>query len=201
MKQHQIRALSLEEMKTIHRKYMRMDFPPNELRPYHSIRSLHRQGRYRGVGLFDGESLLAYAFFASVTPEEGTHYLLDYLAVAPERRDSGLGTELLSRIAPVLPRARSIVIEVENPDLAANPAEQEVRSRRLGFYLRNGIRDTGVKTNTFGVDFLILEILVTRAHTPSEIGRIYGEIYRSFLPDTVFRRQVKVLLPEGEDVP
>ena len=193
---HHIRILTLDEMKTIHRRHMRRDFPVNELRPFHSVRQLYRQGRYLGIGLFDEqEALLAYAYFASLTLEGEKHYLFDYLAVVPDHRDSGVGSEFLKLLPSALSDGASIIGEVENPDLETEEAERRTKERRMQFYLRSGVRDTGVLTRLFGVDYRIMEYPLSRLHSPTEIASIYEAIYRSFLPDPVYQKQVRVEIP------
>ncbi|MBQ9268810.1 MAG: hypothetical protein IJ206_04735 [Oscillospiraceae bacterium] len=188
-----IRDLSLQEMKQIHKTYMKRDFPANELRPFRSIQALHAQSRYRGLGIFDGrDELLGYGFFASLRREDGVHYLFDYLAIVPERRDTGIGTEFLLRLPREMPDAASILGEVENPNLESDPAEQTVKQRRLQFYLRSGVQDTGVLSRLFGVDYRVMEFPVRGRHSPEEIQELYRDFYRSFLPKAVFDRMVRV---------
>ena len=190
-----IRDLSLQEMKQIHKTCMKRDFPANELRPFQSIQALYAQSRYRGLGLFGGrDELLGYGFFALLRREDGVHYLFDYLAIVPERRDSGIGTEFLLRLPREIPDAASILGEVENPDLESDPAERAIKLRRLQFYLRSGIQETGVLSRLFGVDYRVMEFPVCRQHSPEEIQALYRDFYRSFLPKPVFDRMVRVEL-------
>ena len=145
--------------------------------------------------LFGGrDELLGYGFFALLRREDGVHYLFDYLAIVPERRDSGIGTEFLLRLPREIPDAASILGEVENPDLESDPAEQAVKQRRLQFYLRSGIQETGVLSRLFGVDYRVMEFPVCRQHSPEEIQALYRDFYRSFLPKPVFDRMVRVEL-------
>ena len=188
-----LRELRLPEMKTIYQTYMTVDFPRNELRPFSSVILLHGQGRYAGYGLFDGqEQLQAYVFFARLQEDAQCHYLVDYLAVLPDRRDRGLGSVLLSLLPEALQTSGCIVGEVEDPDMTEDPDEKTVRQRRIAFYLRAGYLDTGVKVNLFGVDYRIMEIPCPTGHSPETIRAVYSAIYRSFLPEPVFRAKVQV---------
>ena len=118
-----LRELRLPEMKTIYQTYMTVDFPRNELRPFSSVILLHGQGRYAGYGLFDGqEQLQAYVFFARLQEDAQCHYLVDYLAVLPDRRDRGLGSVLLSLLPEALQTSGCIVGEVEDPDMTEDKA-------------------------------------------------------------------------------
>lgn len=193
---HYIRFLTLTEMEAVHRQYMKQDFPANELRPFQSIRTLHEDGRYLGIGLFDNQSaLLAYAFFVSLLLNGKTHYLFDYLAVVPGRRDAGLGSEFLPLLQSALSDAESIIVEVENPETEPDETARSVKERRMQFYLRAGTLDTGVCSNLFGVDYRIMEMTVSSPHSKTEIAALYEAIYRSFLPPHVYNRRCHVIIP------
>jgi GNAT superfamily N-acetyltransferase len=64
---------------------------------------------------------------------------LEYLAVAEERRNAGLGGALLDHLlgAGALGDIRGIVFEVERPEDAVG-AERLLRERRIAFYRRHG---------------------------------------------------------------
>jgi hypothetical protein len=72
---------------------------------------------------------------------------LEYLAVRSGSRSSGLGSrfyqalvELVKQDGQASPQgpAQGVVLEVERPEDALNEAERILRTRRIGFYLRNG---------------------------------------------------------------
>ena len=89
-----VRKLSLSEIKAIHETHMPEAFPPSELRPYSSIKALYEGGNYMGYGLFEGEKLAAYAYFAKA---DGRPFaLLDYFAVLPALRGNGLGSRFFT---------------------------------------------------------------------------------------------------------
>ena len=88
--------------------------------------------------------------------------------------------------------ADCVLLEVEDPACAEE--DRETRERRLQFYLRNGMLDTGVKANVFGADFILLRMPVGK--TDADFGAIYQNIYRTILPWLVFRAMVR-MKPEG----
>ena len=57
MEQPFIRALSPEEARAVYRRDIRRDFPPDEIKPWATIDSLLRRGRYRCLGLFAADGL------------------------------------------------------------------------------------------------------------------------------------------------
>lgn len=64
-----------------------------------------------------------------------------YLAVIPERRNQGLGARIYRRIiAEYADGCTGVVFDVEIPELAADPAVQALRARRIEFYRRLGAR-------------------------------------------------------------
>ena len=83
--------------------------------------------------------------------------------------------------------AYCIVGEVEDPDKADSDATRKLQQRRLDFYLRNGYLDTEITVCLMGVDYRILEIPCGKQHTIEEIRSIYESIYRSMIPEKVFR--------------
>lgn len=193
---YHVRALSLADMDPIYHQHMKRDFPPEELRPFASMQSLYQAGRYQSYGLFDeAETLLGYACFARIRQS----YLFDYLAILPDRRDSGMGSAFLSLLRDALQNAACIIGEVEDPDREEDLAAREQKARRMRFYLRAGYRQTGVRCRLFGVNYQILTASFLAPCSPEEIARLYGDLYRSWLPETVFQKKVEIFLPGPED--
>jgi GNAT superfamily N-acetyltransferase len=70
---------------------------------------------------------------------------IPYLAVDPRRRNGGLGARLYRHLVATVASdgqaegpALGVTFEVERPELGRDPASQELRQRRIGFYQRNG---------------------------------------------------------------
>ena len=63
----EIVKLGLAEMQALYEGWMKEDFPPSELRPWSSMRTLTEQGSYLCFGFQEGGRILAYAAF-----QEGT---------------------------------------------------------------------------------------------------------------------------------
>jgi ribosomal protein S18 acetylase RimI-like enzyme len=85
----------------------------------------------------DADHLIGFAVLLhSIIP--GVH-LLEYLAIARDQRNHGLGAKLLKHLqAEIKQRGNSsgIIFEVESDD--ADTDERELRARRIAFYKRNG---------------------------------------------------------------
>ncbi len=150
----QIKKLSLDDTKNIYQKYMKKDFPPGELRPFHGIEKAWERGGYETYGYYDDEELIAYA---TIFSDPGDVYaLLDLYAVAQELRGRGIGSEFLVKLLPGLTEWDGIFIEAESPESAKKDEDKKTREDRLSFYIKNGAHMTGVNCLLFGVDYNIL---------------------------------------------
>ena len=143
--------LNSEEIKDIYNKYMVKDFPPDELKPLSIILDMLDRGIYACYGIFEGNSLLGYAYLTVLSDL----VLVDYLAVAPEFRGSGIGTSLLEELKTIL-TGKTIIIECENPDFATEEQDKITKLRRIAFYTRSGFALSGVTTRLYDVEYVIL---------------------------------------------
>lgn len=155
-----LHLLSIEEAQSVYKAHLKRHFPKDETKPWKSIERMWKRGEYFAVGIYeDGESvgpdtLRGYAFF--VEPKDCGACLLDYYAILPEYRSSGLGGRSLQRLAELCAeRGRYILLETEDLDFAKNEAQVEERQRRDSFYERNGCTKTDVKGSIFGVRYAI----------------------------------------------
>lgn len=87
----------------------------------------------------------------------GEFALLDYLAIAPESRGSGIGSSILKELRERY-REERIVVEIESTvgagaDAAANVPE---RLRRKAFYLRNAMVPMNFRVELMGVEMELL---------------------------------------------
>ncbi|MBI3914426.1 MAG: GNAT family N-acetyltransferase [Chloroflexi bacterium] len=81
-------------------------------------------------------ALVGYAtILPNIAPQV---YFLEYLAIAREQRNAGIGGRLLRHLARELRgKASGLIWEVETPDVGT-PDERQLRARRIAFYARNG---------------------------------------------------------------
>ena len=191
---HCIEELSLTEVRCLYKERMVYDFPENELKPLNMIEASLARGTYSCLGMKNEEgAILAYGFFVRLTREKEEIRLFDYLAVRQDLRDKGLGSAFLQELSRRhLKDTVLLLLEVDDPARAPGPEEKRHRERRLSFYLRNGLRDTGVTARVFGADFRLLEFPLSSIHAPLEISGAYEALYRSMLPDDMFRREVHI---------
>ncbi|MCR5415767.1 MAG: GNAT family N-acetyltransferase [Pseudobutyrivibrio sp.] len=154
------------------------DFPENERKPLKMILASWEAGWYECLGLFRDEELVGYTYLVGLDGK----YLIDYIAVFPEVRNLGLGSQLISLLNSYLGGSSVVIGEVENPDYTDDAAEAQLQHRRIGFYTRNGCRDTGLRVECFGVHYIILEAGDSHCGSLDETWKLYESFYSRFLP-------------------
>ena len=180
----EIRLLNDKELEEVYRLHLKPAFPAAELRPLSAMRDMVRQGLYHTYGLVDGGEVLGEAFLWDCTPG---WKLFDYLCVAPEHRNGGLGAAL---IAALREAERDCVIfgESEAPEYAPDP---DMARRRLDFYARCGARKAGYLAAIFGVPYRTL-YLAEGDVDEAALMAAHENAYRSRLPAELFQRFIRI---------
>ena len=188
----EIRELSKDEIRLVYDTHMKDDFPPSELKPLRMILHAVKKQRYLCFGAFQSDEIIGYAFVAFVPGAKERTYLLDYFAVRKEMRGQGSGSKILPAVSAALPKARGMVLEVEDPATAGTAEEKEVREKRIRFYLRCGAVDTQVNAWLFGVEYKLLELPTGTAtpHAPEEVRKLYKELLQGLVPRLLLRRNL-----------
>lgn len=180
----ELRTASETQVALVYERDMKDAFPPAELKPLANITAMCREGWYRPLCLFDGEEIAGACFLWLGHPGWA---LLDYLCVAAERRNQGLGAVMLSELRRTEPET-VVIGESEAPEHAPDPLLAE---RRLGFYARNGCRTAGYDTDIFGVHYKTLYL----APGPVEDRALMEEhrfIYRNRFPRAKYEQYVRI---------
>lgn len=181
-----IRKLAKEEVETIYNTFMVNDFPADELKPLDRIIISMDNGIYECLGYFDGDELTSYALFVILDK----NYLLDYFAVLDGKRNEGLGSAFLKELSgDYLKGNKSFIIEVENPEFAESQDERNLMERRIGFYYRNGFKNTGIKAKLWSANFLIM-VPQNSDYATEDIRKNYISFYKNTLPPEMFRNNV-----------
>lgn len=197
-----IRRLNTHEVRDVYRKYLKNDFPRNERRPLWNIMSMRRRRQYECYGVFCGGGLVCYAFFVTLVLDGKRCCLLDYFAVLSEHRGNRIGSWFLAQLEQCMQTADLVLAEVEDPDREDDPERKAVQERRLSFYLKNGLQDTAVRVETFGVPYRILEAPLAHkaagageetaaVAAPEGIRSAYGAFYRRLLVNRTFDRYIR----------
>lgn len=135
----EFRPMRKEEIPGWYDREFTTAFPPNERKPLAFMRELEARGEYAFLGLYDGDSLLGYATLQT-HPDFPDHVLLDYLGVTASRRNGGLGARILALLKERFQGRTHVIVEAESPVPGEEGPENNLRSRRIGFYERCGCR-------------------------------------------------------------
>ncbi len=183
-----LKTLTKNQIKDLYNDRLIIDFPPAELKPLPVILDAVDKGIYEGLGLYDGEEMVGYSSLV----KQADNYLVDYLAIFSEKRNSGIGSNLIKLLAGYMDGTGSVIVEVEDPQYGSNDEDRELRTRRLFFYLRNGCFDTGVRVRCFGVEFIILKMGNTEIEK-KKCWDIYSSFYKAVLPEGMYDENIELL--------
>lgn len=193
----QIETLSAGQVRALYAQLLVPAFPVSELKPLAMIEAALDRGEYVCYGAMADGAALAAAYFVKIAPEDRVIMLFDYFAVREDMRCRGLGGQFLqSLMAGPLKDMDAVLLEVDEPACADTPEERRLRERRLGFYLRHGLHDTGALATVYDVTFRILSLPVGKPLSTDEARRMYARIYRAVLPPHIYRKRVFI---EGLD--
>ena len=133
------------------------------------------------VNLSGTDKVMGVCIYARLDAEQD-RALLDYYAIAPEKRNYGYGSRGLEALLKKF-KNHKYIFEIETQDEKAENAEE--RKRRKAFYLRNGLQETGLFVNVYDTDFEIL--------TPD--GELTFWEYVDFLREVMYEEYVQILRP------
>ena len=126
-------------------------FPSYERKPFSMIRSMQKKGK-SDVWYFEKDRKFAGLAF---TINSDNVILIDYLAIAANRRGEGIGSEIITQLHEHY-GDKGIFVEIESVfDKCEN---KEERLRRKHFYLNNGMVSMKVMVVLFGVEMELLGI-------------------------------------------
>lgn len=165
-----IQKASPEEYKRIYALYC-ISFPPPERKPFSKICRNCRKGKMEMWVIKDKTDFLG--FFICAVYEEMV--LVDYFAVMPSKRGSGVGGKALELLLDIY-SDYSIFLEIELINDKAPNALQRVR--RKNFYLRCGFQETGIRWNMYGVPMEIL--CCQKPLTLDQCEKMYRYLYGRF---------------------
>ncbi|WP_026492605.1 GNAT family N-acetyltransferase [Butyrivibrio sp. XPD2002] len=184
-----IRQLQRGEITTIYQERLVHDFIKDELKKLSIILKAVDNGVYECLGLFDDSRIIGYAFLV----KQGMSYLVDYLAVYPEYRNKGIGSEIIKMLRDYMAGAGLIILEVEDPVYSKDRDLKELQTRRIGFYERNGCTDTGLRARCFGVPFIILALENSSIRSKEKLWEIYRSFYGTVFSKDIVEKNVEYL--------
>lgn len=188
----ELKPLNKAELTALYYEEMVYDFPKSELKPLSGMLRLMDKGGYRPLmALMDGETV-GYAILW--LPQTGEGALLEYLGILRGKRNRGLGGVLLARLKEECPGMFGEVEAQDSPD----PAENDLRRHRVGFYLRNGFRMLDYDCALFGVHFNC--IYYGPETDDRKIEAAHRSVYAEYFSQAHFERYIQLPLTPGEEI-
>ncbi len=174
-----------EQIVYIYNTYMVLDFPKDELKPLAHILSMVEDGTCTFYALRKDKEVLSY--FSVCVNGQGT--LVDYLAVNKKYREQGIGTATLEFLKSIAEN-KYIIIECEDSQKAEDENDKNIRLRRIAFYEKAGFKKSGISSNLFGVDYVILTF-------PADISKdkvkeLYSTVYLRMLGKSMYDKFMKI---------
>ncbi len=164
-------------------------FPPEERKPFSLIERKAAMGDMEILLIKEERKPIGFAIVAF-----GERLvLLDYFAISEKWQGQGYGGMALELILELY-SDRQFFLEVEKPEQAdpensEQAAQMEMRRRRKAFYLRNGMTETGIYLEMYGVKKELLSSRPGLAFEECErlycslIGPMYQSVVRRIGPD------------------
>ena len=188
----ELKLLNQEELKRLYSNEMVFDFPKSELKPVRSMLRLMDMGVYDPLLVLEDGEAVGYAMVW--LPADRSGGLLEYFGVLRGKRNGGLGTQILALLAE---RYGQIFGEVEAVD-SADPAENDLRRRRIGFYLRNGFRVLDYECALFGVHFNCL--YRGPEQDDRKVEKLHRSVYADYFSPAHMARYIQLPLGPGETI-
>jgi len=182
---NEFRLLTEDELTQVYEEHMKRDFPPAELKPLDRLLQMMGAGFYEPYALFRDGRLISYAFYWKA----GDPYvMLDYFAVVPEERNKGTGGALLREMLDrFCVDGRGVFGEVEIPE-TGDQAVDELRTRRLNFYGRAGMKQRGFRTKIYGVPFIVISY--GPEISDAELMEVNRRIYRTAASGAEYEKSI-----------
>ena len=191
-----IRKLDLKEGKEVYYQMLINDFAPCEVKPWKKIEKLVREGLYEIYGMWEGKTLLAYGFLSKMRNDN--YLLMDYFAVNETLRGRGYGQYFLTHIKEKYPGIAGIVFEVEDVKKAENLEDMEIRTKRIQFYEKAGLKLYPLYAKIYDADYQIM-FFSGNEEFPSvkEMIEIYMGIYDVILGQEKMEKYLELTMDNG----
>lgn len=169
-----IRAILPSDFKRIYKKIKR-DFAPGEYAPYTVLYKQLKKGIQQGFLLYAGGDEAAYAVCAAGHPNG--FVLVSLLAVYPEYRGRGFGTEFIRELKKIYTDKKGVIVEVEKPEDTKDEDEKTRREKRIAFYRKAGFEQVpGIEYSIWTVPMHLM-VFPGGILSPRETGAVMHEIY------------------------
>ena len=188
----ELRTLDREGLERLYHEELEQVFSDSERRPLRAMLRLREAGRYEALLATEGDTPVGYAMlWLSEAPGSA---LLEYLGVLRRRRNAGAGSQILTLLKE---RYFQLFGEAEAPD-TGDPAEDDLRRRRIGFYVRNGFRVLDYMCALFGVRFYCL--YRGPETDDNRVLELHRKVYSDYFSQAHMQRYIQLPLAPGEEV-
>ena len=187
-----LEILTKEALTDLYNGELVVDFPKSELKPLRAMLNLMELGNYDPLLVTEGEETVGYAMVWLPSDRNGA--LLEYFGVLRGKRNGGLGSRILNLLAE---RYGQLFGEAEAPT-SADPEENDLRRRRIGFYERNGFRVLDYECALFGVRFNCLY----RGPEADDrmVEKMHRGVYADYFTPAHMERFIQLPLKPGERI-
>ncbi len=171
---------TLSAMQTLYKEA----FPKSERKPFPLMLKKREEGVMELQALEDAQGEFCGL---AITILYQDMVLLDYFAIVSKKRGQGTGSEAFALLRHKYAQKR-FFLEIERTDVEAENILQ--RQKRKAFYLRNGLTETALYVELFGVEMEVL----------SDSCKICYEEYKRLYLDTFGERKISrhvKLISEG----
>lgn len=188
----ELKLLNKEELTALYNAELVYDFPKSELKPVRAMHRLMDMGIYEPMLVLEDGEAIGYAMVWLPPCRRGA--LLEYFGVLRGKRNAGLGTAILHLLAE---KYGQIFGEAEAPT-SDDSAENDLRRRRIGFYLRNGLRLLDYECALFGVHFNCLYL--GPETDDRRIEELHRSVYATYFSPEHMGRYIQLPLKSGEAI-
>ena len=188
----ELKLLTKAELTALYGEHLTSDFPKSELKPLKGMLNLMDRGVYDPLLVTDNGEPVGYAMVW--LPADRTGALLEYFGVLRGLRNGGIGSRILDLLTQ---RYGQIFGEAEAPT-SENPAENDLRRRRIAFYERNGFRVLDYECALFGVHF---NCLYRGPQTDDRVVEaMHRGVYAAWFSGGHMERYIQLPLKPGEAI-
>ena len=188
----ELKTLDREGLERLYHEELERVFSDSERRPLGAMLRLLEMGRYEALLAIEEGEPIGYAMLWLSEAPDST--LLEYLGVLRGKRNGGAGSQILTLLGE---RYQQLFGEAEAPD-TGDPEEDDLRRRRIGFYLRNGFRVLDYMCALFGVRFHCLyrgpEL------DDRKVQELHRRVYSDYFSQDHMERYIQLPLAPDEPV-
>lgn len=193
----QVKELTINQAEGVYREYLKADFPPEEVKPFSTIRRMWEKKSYCAYGFYEragedaADGLCAYAFLMADCRKR--MLLLDYFAVSSRLRGSGYGSKALQLLRKECADWNGIVIEVEDDELLdLDVKTKDTRKRRIAFYTNAGCRMTSARSRLWGVDYRIMVLPLMDLRAEENAAEKILSVYQCMYEEDILKKYFEI---------